>query len=116
MTEWKEYTGSDEQVADIEILLNSGGCFITDPKSGIRWNKQSLPTRIIILKLLENTDKYLICEPHPLADMICQQARTGQPVWIRFVAQDINKMIGYETTKPDWNIPGAQYSFTPFEG
>jgi len=114
MAEWKEYTGSDEQIEDMRnafmcrnrygnelASIFNGNCFV------------SAEHKKIFLKDNEIT-QYLICEPHPLADMICQQARTGQPVWIRFVAQDINKMIGYETTKPDWNIPNAEYSFTPF--
>ena len=69
---------------------------------------------------------YLICNPHPLADMICQQARTGQPVWVKssrilspsatheFIEARLDCSI-YVTTKPCWDIPNAEYSFTPFE-
>jgi len=73
-----------------------------------------------------NTTHYLICDPHPLEDMICQQARTGQEVYIKVTKQCLDKdryqfvevCIGhsiYVTTTPDWCIPGADYSFTPFE-
>lgn len=58
---------------------------------------------------------YLICQPHPLADMICQWARTGQPVWIKIPSphkEDVLHTLC--TNNPDWGFPGAEYSFTPF--
>lgn len=76
---------------------------------------------------------YLIINPHPLADMIYQQARTGQPVWIRLpphVCSAFVQFIGGDwkvvkvglrtvtvlTTKPCWYLPGAQECrFTPFD-
>lgn len=60
---------------------------------------------------------YLICEPHPYADMIKRWADTGQPVWIRRNRWDagISIRVIEVTTTPDWNITGAEYSFTPFE-
>jgi len=73
-----------------------------------------------------NTTHYLICDPHPLEDMICQQARTGQEVWIKVVSattaiNDYEFVAAfdycsiYKTDTPNWNIPGAQYSFTEFK-
>lgn len=54
--------------------------------------------------------------PHPYADMICQQARTGQPVYIRHKGNvDINLYHREVTNTPNWNIPNAEYSFTQFE-
>ena len=60
--------------------------------------------------------------------MIRQWIKTGQPVYIRIGENALHKhsiknckvvsladgksMIA--TTEPDWNIPGADYSFTPF--
>jgi len=76
-----------------------------------------------------NTIEYLICTPHPYADMICQWARTGQPVYVRITEdgdknefpelsefiESIKHVETYCTNTPDWNIPGAEYSFTPFK-
>ena len=64
---------------------------------------------------------YLICNPHPLADMIERWARTGQPAWIKtfiempYAGLPILDERIQKTNKPDWNIPGAEYSFTPFK-
>lgn len=118
MAEWIKYTGSDEQ---IEELTNATHGFIVDSERSIF--HKPLPGNYIGLGAeylrghfsLYHVTAYLLCQPHPRADMICQWAKTGQPVWIRFVAMDINKMIEYETCTPDWNIPGAQYSFDEFK-
>lgn len=136
MTEWKEYTGSHEQ---IDEMMNAKYGFIAR-----NITSESRIMRITIDQLFiegqdepylpdlfgnkvenflsfNNTTHYLICNPHPLVDMICQQARTGQPVWVRYsVVAHWWQSTEYEiktirTTTPDWNIPGAEYSFTPFE-
>lgn len=100
---WEIYTGSDEQIDEI----NEADDYIT------RLDKN-------------RHTEYLICKPHPLADMICQQAQTGQPVWIK-VEPGVGVYLQpsrYKTTesrgvfvtnKPDWFMPGAEYRFTPFE-
>ena len=55
--------------------------------------------------------------PHPLADMICQQARTGQPVWYkdkktgRSGLCETNGVGQHPFVMPDY----FDYSFTPFE-
>lgn len=112
MIEWKEYTGSDEQIAEISeskapvlIRYSTGG--------EIKWSNSTFQPGLATL-CFEDITQYLICNPHPLADMICQQARTGQPVWIKHE----NEHRGYVyqcTDTPDWNIPNVEYSFTPFE-
>jgi len=52
--------------------------------------------------------------PHPLADMICQWARTGQPVW--FKDKENGKVTGPVTKGIDWDeLDFYEYSFTPFE-
>ena len=116
MTEWVTYTGSDEQIAEMNAAIRNSN-------NGILVSLRDKNTKIIYSGLYSyKFDKYLICNPHPLADMICQQARTGQPVWIS-VAIDTGigelEKIEYRyfepTTAPDWNIPGAEYSFTPFD-
>lgn len=112
MTEWKEYTGADEQIAEMMnakhgvILRNHEGeeslCIFTDNKE----LEDHLDPRSKYPPM-----EYLICNPHPLADMIIRQAQTGQPVYTR------NKLSGQVdvTTEPDWNFNGLEYSFTPFE-
>jgi len=128
-TEWIEYTGSDEQIA---AMMNA--------KSGVVLRNENLTEYTINLYLMDYelakfavtsrfTRSYLICNPHPLADMICQQARTGQPVWIKTTEFNYHDKVNdaytvewksdgnviFNTTKPDWNMPNAEYSFTPFE-
>lgn len=123
MSEWEVYTGSDEQIAE----LNMSNFFLLKLKDNAISYVLQPP---LIMSEMDNevTTHYLICNPHPLADMICQQARTGQPVWVKgdikvmhHLAHTGNKITSYptytviETNTPDWNIPGAEYSFTTFE-
>lgn len=117
MSEWIKYTGSDEQID--EIMKCTG--FIVD-------SQYSVFKAVSTFRSVHKSDKrwlidhfseydvkqYLICNPHPLADMICQQARTGQPVWVK-EGIDCMKPFIYETYHPDWNIPNTEYSFTLFD-
>ena len=116
MSEWKIFDGSDEQIKELNKAINhSSSGVLLKLKNG---------TQIIIRSHLYAYDfaEYLICNPHPRADMICQQARTGQPVWVS-IAFDIGigelEKVEYRhlepTTTPDWNIPGAEYRLTPFD-
>lgn len=132
--EWTAYTGSDEQIAEMRqsehgfvCRNNETGSGILSIKYGQLFSDQSeYPILNAMwkgsLKLFidtNNTTHYLICDPHPLADMICQQARTGQPVWVRQSyydqAEEHHGAKIFTTTIPDWNIPGAEYSFTEFK-
>jgi len=125
--QWKKYTGSDEQIkelwnADDGYILR----FSDKVNDRIRRAKEAWLTLSDFsnhCKKVTNVTNYLICNPHPLEDMICQQARTGQPVWVRYAKVcHFGQTSEYEicnqiaTLTPDWNIPGAEYSFTPFEG
>lgn len=126
--EWKKYTGSDEQIAEIRsnehgyMLMNNAG-HISEISCNLETNGlRSGEDRRLMFNCSE-VSHYLICEPHPYADMICQWARTGQPVWVRYAKVcHFGQTSEYEicnqiaTLTPDWNIPGAEYSFTPFEG
>lgn len=107
IAQWVEYDGSDEQL--YEIMSSKYG-FITDDGVHIE-----CVSDCIITDILSVGDKYLLCNPHQLADMICQWARTGQPVWVKEGKSHARPFI-YETNTPDWNIPGAEYSFKQFEG
>lgn len=112
MTEWKEYTGSDEQDKEME---NSKHGYILNPvrigETEIRHGNPLYQFNTMGIK------SYLICNPHPLKDMIIRQTQTGQPVWVRYEYRDVTGpgIETFITTTPDWNIPGAEYRFTPFE-
>ena len=137
MSEWIEYTGSDEQLKE---LLTTKSKFMVDNK----WSVFHKPTTLNmpatednlnwLAALLRDTKvkNYLICQPHPYADLIKIWADTGCPVWVRptkpyeFKISDYlnhpttrlmvdEKGVYLITTTPDWNIPGAEYSLTPFE-
>jgi len=139
MADWIEITGSPEQ---IEEMRNAKDGFIFRDNFRewtVIYNKMNN-----LKPFLDNhkDGEYLICNPHPLAEMICQQARTGQPVWIKLSLQEFARVcraIEYaikvcfytdencevthptgdiyivKTSSPIWGFPGAQYSFTPFE-
>lgn len=129
MSEWIEYTGSDEQIAELGNAKD-GVClrFEHSHKSFVYRLKDISKTDGKVT--LSNTvTHYLICNPHPLANMICKQARTGQPVWVKmetstywFIAMRGFGLIYQDpvvsvikSTTPDWNIPDAEYSFTEFK-
>lgn len=138
MTEWKEYTGSDGQIAEIKNAKDGFVCRNSETDSGILSIKYgqlfSDQSEYPILNAMwkgslklfidtNNTTHYLICNPHPYADMICQWARTCQPVYVKtpariwpehaYIGDDLGG--SYCTTEPNWNIPGAEYRFTPFD-
>lgn len=78
MSEWKEYIGSEEQLKEImgckkgfALKSYNGVCatalFGVWPLLGKLELKRYLSVR--------GTTHYLICNPHPLADMVCQPRR-----------------------------------------
>ena len=136
MSEWIEYTGSDEQLKE---LLTTKSKFMVDNK----WSVFHKPTTLNmpatednlnwLAALLRDTKvkNYLICQPHQYADLIKIWADTGCPVWVRPTKPYEFEISDYEnhpttklmvdhrgvyliTTAPDWNIPG-EYRLTPFE-
>jgi len=98
---WRLYTGSDEQIAE----MDNADSFIIKA-NGV---ESHVMHHIDERGLLVDCDQYLICNRHKYANLIKRWVMTGQPVWVR------DGMGTYCTTKPDWNIPHAEYSFTPFE-
>ena len=127
MTEWKEYTGSDEQIAEMRHSIHGFVARNEDADSSIikvRFNQvfiegqkdpilpELFPTTLKSWLDAAGTTHYLICNPHPLADMICRQARTGQPVWVRIITVGYGAVV-MVTTTPDWALD-AEYSFTEF--
>lgn len=129
MTEWIKYTGSPEQIEELEFSFTNAGFIFRNSVgaiSNVVQGKTPLASNFIKNHFEQywQVKEYLICNPHPNADMICQQARTGQPVWIKkpvvYVRVDTQQQsdVCYlieVTCNPDWRIPGAQYSFTPFD-
>ena len=124
MTKWIEYTGSDKQ---IEEILNSKNGFSYIRDTGDKDIKVYLSplTKTYLIGLLSDCKQYLINNQHPYADLIKIWADTGCPVWVRsnnLCYEDNNSNVWERfglyvtsTTKPNWNIPGAEYRLTPFE-
>lgn len=144
MTKWTTYTGRDEQIVEMINAKHGFVCRNNETDSGILSIKYgqlfSDQSEYPILNAMwkgslklfidtNNTTHYLICDPHPYADMICQQAMTGQPVWVKMqpstywaiamrgfdlIYQD-HVVSVIKSTTPDWNIPNAEYSFIEFK-
>jgi len=113
-TNWIPYDGSDEQIAEIQqsngfVIRREGRLDSPILKSG----HDGLYNGAERFYLSDEITHYLICNPHPLADMISRQAYTGQPVWIKVKHYAEHPVV--MSTKPNWNIPNAEYSFTPFD-
>lgn len=118
MAKWIKFDGSNKQIADVvaskhgvKLRYINGNESSMTVNAHTDWQDASHIHDCIRDGLIV---EYLICEPHPYADMICQWARTGQPVWVKEGKSHVRPFI-YETNTPDWNIPGAEYSFTPLE-
>lgn len=126
MAKWFDYNGSDEQIAK---LLTSSDKFIVDSK----WSVFKDPSKLMLLPIESNiiwlkelldscgVKRFMFCEPHPYADIIKIWADTGCEVWVKiyidgsYAGLPIADIPIYSTTRPDWNIPGAEYRLTPFE-
>ena len=111
-TKWTEFTGADEQIAELTnkdiIYIDSFGY-----ESGSICNFRS---NLNIRELFHDRQitHYWIIPDDPLREMKIRQAQTGQPVWTRRKIEN-EYFYWLPTTTPDWNIPNAEYSFTPFE-
>lgn len=107
---WVKYDGSDEQIA--EIKSNTHGYIVRDDL-GMLSNRVRVSFDLEGISILPF--EYLICSPHPHADMICQWARTGQPVWWR--SKDSGETgLCHEYFPPFMHPVEFEYSFTQFEG
>ena len=115
MSEWKKYEGTDDQIAELRESTQSYGYvlrLIDEDREHFHKSDIILDTHKRLIK------EYLICRPHPLVEMIIKQAQTGQPVWIKYQileGRNIGLLSSFKTTEPNWNIPNAEYSFTPFD-
>lgn len=113
--EWKEYTGSGDQIAEMQgakkgfILRSSDGMY----SDHIFWDDDDFSC----IDTFNVTD-YLICNPHPLVDMIKRWADTGQPVYCKQridIEHEHTFQYFTQTERLNWDIPNTEYSFTPFE-
>ncbi len=106
MSKWTEYTGSDEQIAEMDnadsFIIKANGV-----ESHVMHN-------IDEKGLLVDCDEYLICNRHKYAKLIQRWSITGQPVWVRRKIEN-EYFYWLPTTTPDWHIPNADYSFIEFE-
>ena len=132
MSEWKKYTSSDEQIAEISSAKNGFVCRNNESDSGILTIKYgqlfSDKSEYPILNAMwsgslkrfvetHNTTHYLIISDDPLREMKIRQSQTGQPVWIR-TKDGSNHGWHYHDipyTEVNWNILNAEYSFTEFK-
>lgn len=122
-TNWKEYTGSDEQIAELFAAPNG---FIGNSPYSISKDPMVITNYDILDKIdagwlrnhLETTGvtAYWIIPDDPLREMKIRQLQTGQPVWIRRYSEFYDTYEYLDTTTtPNWHIPNAEYSLTPFQ-
>jgi hypothetical protein len=118
MSEWKEYTGSDEQLIEMRNAVN-GHIF--------RDNLELESSSVLYYREHEYVPKtithYLICDRHPYADMIKRWADTGQPVYWRNMIGGASGECRVNSNKECHKCYFSpflwpyeyEYSFTPFE-
>lgn len=117
---WVECKGSEKQIEEILRSKNGFSCIRDTGDKDIKVYLSPL-TKTYLIGLLSDCEKYLINDPHQYADLIKIWADTGCPVWVRhdvttqFPSFSMTKTLVRKTSKPDWNIPGAEYRLTPFE-
>ena len=117
-TNWTEYTGSDEQIAEMQDCKYG---FILLYKDKKQYEILTAQGDFFgnITRLHPDVTHYWIIPADPLREMKVRQAMTGQPVCVRQSYYDpVEEHHGakvFTTTTPDWNIPNANYSFSPFQ-
>ncbi len=121
-TTWQFYTGSDEQIAELRGAKNGYVIrYSNDKISNIAWNDCIKNSQFVDWKNGERhcPTHYWLIPDDPLREMKIRQAQTGQPVWVRvptsFIRYGYHYITYGATTTPDWNIPNANYSFSPFQ-
>ena len=109
MSEWIEYTGSTDQIGEI----NASESFLLKRKDG--------EISFILQPPFEPNEmdgetiaEYLICQPHPYADLIKIWADTRCPVWYK------HKLVAASGECGPFHLPFSypdicEYSLTPFE-
>jgi hypothetical protein len=109
MVDWEKFTGSEEQISEIDNAKQGYKLryqTITNP--GRAWESEILYHKLL---LASNITQYLICQPNPHAEMIIEWAKTGRKVY-QFDDTTCKKwrVVDY----PNWH-PNDKYSFNPAE-
>ena len=115
MNDWKEYTNSDEQIAEMQDCKYG---FILLYKDKKQYEILTAQGDFFgnITRLHPDVTHYWIIPADPLREMKVRQAMTGQPVYWRLKKDNPGLIYRvFVTTSPDWNIPNAEYSFTEFK-
>lgn len=121
MSKWTEYTGSDEQIAELvsnTFIVNNINSIFGNSKCVNKFytGKTSEADKLWLREHFHEyrITKYWLIPADPLREMKIRWAQTGQPVWTRRKIEN-EYFYWLPTTTPDWNIPNAEYSFTEFE-
>ena len=129
MAEWKKYTGTPEQIDELRNAENGFVCRNDDVESGILTIKygqlfsdqQKQPILDAMFKdSIQNflnkykTKAFWLIHDDPLREMKIRWAMTAQRVFVRI--HHANDVIDvFYDQSPNWNIPNAEYRFSPFE-
>lgn len=117
MAKWIEYTGSAEQIR--ELKANTHGYIVRNipPITGFILSPR-IRYAFELSGISEVKFEYLICQPHPYADLIDIWRLSGCPVWYRaieckdFKGQCLSDEFNlYPFARPD----KFEYRLTPFE-
>lgn len=134
MSDWISYDNTQQQIDEINKSTLSHGY-------ALRYSNGYMTCKLHTIISLPLDDKvqgvsghlpshYLICDPHPIINVMYQQATLGCPVYLKspwslhnmLPTQDNYECIGTTSTmflfksyKPDWYLPNTTYSLNPFE-
>jgi hypothetical protein len=107
MTQWKNFTGSEEQISEV-LNAKDGAKLRYCMVNGDFDSKKIFVSDLIKHLGNKSISEYLICQPHPHADMIIEWARTGRQVF-----EYDNKLDCWiSLINPSWDHE-TRYSFNP---
>ena len=129
MSEWIKYDGSDKQIREIKSAKSylvmgidiGEECsrFVSGPLVWVDTSDhidQRIRAQSNLKEQMEasNVTHYLICQPHPYADLIKTWADTGCPVWYK------HKFVAASGECNQLHVPFSypdicEYRLTPFE-
>lgn len=98
--QWKEYTGSDEQIAEMKLAKESIFCRLNTPPGKIKTIEIKHWTGIS--EYHDLITDYMIMSPHRYASMIKIWADTGCPVYYRAVVATYD-LKGIDNS-PNWKL------------
>jgi len=116
--EWIKYDGSDKQIealASVKTMIRVR--YVNGREVNWSYTHTLFKSKDDAKAILETAIAYLICQPHPYADLIKIWADTGCPVWWRDKKTDrhgeclSNGVDHYPFYAPEH----YRYSLTPFE-